>query len=81
MKTKFIFKSKDIQIKQESLHIIKAFPSSAKAVYDFLIKFGISPGRLNFIGLGATQPVELDPTMSDKNRRIEFRIIDKNKEF
>ena len=53
----------------------------AKAVYDFLIKFGISPGRLNFIGLGATQPVELDPTMSDKNRRIEFRIIDKNKEF
>ena len=46
----------------------------AKAVYDFLIEFGISSDRLNFIGLGANQPVELDPTMSDKNRRIEFRI-------
>ena len=46
----------------------------AKAVYDFLIEFGISSNRLNFIGLGANQPVELDPTMSDKNRRIEFRI-------
>ena len=53
----------------------------AKAVYDFLIEFGISSDRLNFIGLGATQPVEMDPTMSDKNRRIEFRIVDKNKEF
>ena len=46
----------------------------AKAVYDYLIEFGISPDRLNFIGLGANQPVELDPTMSHKNRRIEFRI-------
>ena len=46
----------------------------AKAVYDFLIEFGICSDRLNFIGLGANQPVELDPTMSDKNRRIEFRI-------
>ena len=49
----------------------------AKSVYEFLIEFGISPDRLSFIGLGATQPVELDPILRYKNRRIEFRISEK----
>ena len=46
----------------------------AKAVYDFLIESGIPSEQLTYKGLGATHPVELDPTLSDQNRRIEFTI-------
>ena len=46
----------------------------AKAVYDFLIESGIPSDQLKFKGFGSTQPVELDPVLSDQNRRIEFRI-------
>ena len=50
----------------------------AKAVYDFLIESGIPSDQLKFIGLGSTRPVELDLTLSDQNRRIEFRIRAEN---
>ena len=50
----------------------------AKAVYDFLIASGIPSDQLTFIGLGSKHPVESDPTLSDQNRRIEFRIISEN---
>ena len=50
----------------------------AKAVYDFLIESGIPSEQLTFKGLGATRPVELDPALSDQNRRIEFRIRSEN---
>ena len=50
----------------------------AKAVYDFLIESGIPSDQLTFKGLGSTRPVELDPTLSDQNRRIEFRIRAEN---
>ena len=50
----------------------------AKAVYDFLIASGIPSDQLTFIGLGSKHPVESDPTLSDKNRRIEFRIRSEN---
>ena len=50
----------------------------AKAVYDFLIASGIPSDQLTFIGLGSKHPVESDPTLSDQNRRIEFRIRSEN---
>tara|TARA_X000001036_G_C20655998_1_gene796974 strand:- start:92 stop:1993 length:1902 start_codon:yes stop_codon:yes gene_type:complete len=50
----------------------------AKAVYDFLIESGIPSDQLKFVGLGSTQPVELDPKLSHENRRIEFRISAEN---
>ena len=50
----------------------------AKAVYDFLIASGIPSDQLKFIGLGSKHPVESDPTLSDQNRRIEFRIRSEN---
>ena len=50
----------------------------AKAVYDFLIESGIPSDQLTFKGLGSTRPVESDPTLSDQNRRIEFRIRAEN---
>jgi len=50
----------------------------AKAVYDFLIASGIPSDQLTFIGLGSKHPVELDPILSDQNRRIEFRIRSEN---
>ena len=50
----------------------------AKAVYDYLIASGIPSDQLKFIGLGSTYPVELDSTLSDQNRRIEFRIRAEN---
>ena len=50
----------------------------AKAVYDFLIESGIPSDQLTFKGLGSTRPVESDLTLSDQNRRIEFRIRAEN---
>ena len=50
----------------------------AKAVYDFLIESGIPSDQLTFKGLGFMRPVELDPTLSDQNRLIEFRIRAEN---
>lgn len=49
----------------------------AKAVYDFLIKSGISAGRLSYKGFGQTKPVADNNTENgrSKNRRTEFVIL------
>lgn len=50
----------------------------AKAVYDYLIKFGIDPKRLVYKGYGKTQPIETNATEIGKsrNRRTEVKIIE-----
>ena len=52
----------------------------AKYVYDYLIKQGIDPGRLSYIGFGRRKPlVEYEVTEEDrnKNRRVEIKILEK----
>jgi len=50
----------------------------AKAVYDFLVKKGISADRLSYKGYGDTQPRETNDTDTGRslNRRTEFKIIE-----
>lgn len=52
----------------------------AEAVYLFLTAKGISPQRLSFKGLGASQPVADNHTVEGKalNRRTQFRVVDVN---
>jgi len=48
----------------------------AKSCYDYLIKKGISPSRMNYVGYGETQPIA-DNRYKDgreKNRRVEFNL-------
>ncbi len=52
----------------------------AKAVYDYLVRRGISKDRMTYIGLGAAgklYPEELDAAQRSANRRVEVRIISK----
>lgn len=47
----------------------------AKAVYDYLIKNGVDPGRLSYIGLSNTRMVHPYPNNqaeADKNKRVEI---------
>jgi outer membrane protein OmpA-like peptidoglycan-associated protein/tetratricopeptide (TPR) repeat protein len=50
----------------------------AKAVYDFLIKEGISSERLNYKGFGESSPINSNETASGRknNRRTEFEVIE-----
>ncbi len=50
----------------------------AEAVRSFLIKSGISEGRITFKGYGETNPIVPNDTDSNrsKNRRTEFKIIE-----
>jgi len=52
----------------------------AKAIYDYLIRRGISPNRLRYAGFGKRRPViaiEKNEDDADKNRRVEIRILEK----
>ena len=50
----------------------------AKSVYDYLVSKGGNLNNLSFRGYGSSQPIERNYE-GDKNRRIEFNIIDKIK--
>jgi outer membrane protein OmpA-like peptidoglycan-associated protein/tetratricopeptide (TPR) repeat protein len=49
----------------------------AKSVVDYLVKAGIDPERLSYIGYGLTKPVATNVTVEGRrmNRRTEIRII------
>ncbi|RMG81089.1 MAG: tetratricopeptide repeat protein [Bacteroidetes bacterium] len=49
----------------------------AKAVYDYLIRNGVSAERLSYKGYGENQPIASNETEEgrQKNRRTEFKII------
>jgi outer membrane protein OmpA-like peptidoglycan-associated protein len=49
----------------------------AKAVVDFLIRNGINPARLSYVGYGYGQPIAPNTTPEGRrqNRRTEFKII------
>ncbi len=49
----------------------------AESVFNFLVEKGIDPKRLSFKGYGALKPVAPNDTeiSRQKNRRIEFRIV------
>lgn len=49
----------------------------AKAVFDYLVLKGISPGRLSYVGFGATEPIAPNDTSANKakNRRVEIKVI------
>ena len=49
----------------------------AKAVYEYLVKKGISPSRLTYKGYGYDRPIATNDTKSGRalNRRTEFKII------
>jgi outer membrane protein OmpA-like peptidoglycan-associated protein len=53
----------------------------AKAVYDYLVKKGISPKRLKWKGYGESEPVTENTTEEGRaiNRRVEFVVL-KNKQ-
>jgi len=53
----------------------------AKAVGEYLTSHGVDAGRLQSKGLGETQPIADNATAAgrEKNRRVEFLIIDANK--
>lgn len=50
----------------------------AKAVYDYLIKKGISPERISYKGYGKSKPVATNDTDKGRqqNRRVEFMILE-----
>lgn len=51
----------------------------AKACQDYLIKKGVTADRITYQGLGETQPVadNATPEGREKNRRVEFKLIQK----
>ena len=51
----------------------------AKSVSDYLVKKGISPTRISYIGYGARRPVASNDTIAGRalNRRVEIKIITK----
>ncbi|MES2559243.1 MAG: OmpA family protein [Bacteroidota bacterium] len=51
----------------------------AKAVVEYLVSKGIAINRLSYKGLGSTKPLATNNTEEGrtKNRRVEFRIIEK----
>ncbi len=49
----------------------------AEAVYNYLIKNGISPSKLSFSYYGMSQPITTNDTPEGRkeNRRVEFEIL------
>ncbi|MCF8234014.1 MAG: OmpA family protein [Bacteroidales bacterium] len=49
----------------------------AKSVYDYLVEYGITPGRLTYKGYGFEQPIATNETEEGRarNRRTEFKIV------
>ena len=52
--------------------------SRAKAVRQWLIEFGIDPGRMTAEGRGLTEPIDTNATAAgrQRNRRVEFDIVE-----
>jgi OOP family OmpA-OmpF porin len=50
--------------------------SREKAVYDYLVKKGVSPDKLKSMGFGQDQPVADNKTAAgrSKNRRVELLL-------
>jgi flagellar motor protein MotB len=55
----------------------------AKAIADLLVRNGISLERISVIGYGDTRPIASNKTAEGraKNRRVEVKLIPKDKEF
>lgn len=52
----------------------------AKAVYNYLVKAGISPSRMNYRGFGSSRKLvanERTETEATKNRRVEIKIVNR----
>lgn len=51
----------------------------AKAVYDYLVRRGISPSRLSYRGFGASHKLVREFTEEDRttNRRVEIKVLEK----
>jgi outer membrane protein OmpA-like peptidoglycan-associated protein len=49
----------------------------AKAIVDFLIRNGIEPVRLSYVGYGFAKPIAPNTTAEGRsqNRRTEFKLI------
>ena len=92
----FMYKNKTVHIQIEghicceipskedhSVDIATGGPVSwtrAQAIYDFLIRRGISKERLSYIGLGSFSPIiypEHNQEDAYRNRRVEIRILSK----
>jgi outer membrane protein OmpA-like peptidoglycan-associated protein len=56
----------------------KLSEARAKAVVDYLIKYGIERSRMEFRGYGSLQPISENSTSAGraKNRRVEFKILE-----
>jgi outer membrane protein OmpA-like peptidoglycan-associated protein len=52
----------------------------AQAVMDYLVKKGVDPAKLQAVGFGAEQPIAENGTPEGqfKNRRIEFKVMNKD---
>jgi len=50
----------------------------ARAVYEFLINYEISPSALTYAGYGESRPIEENDSEKSRslNRRIEFSIVE-----
>jgi len=55
----------------------KLSENRAKTCYDFLVRKGISPSRMNYIGYGESQPIadNINKAGRQKNRRVEFNMF------
>lgn len=58
-------------------HNLELSTNRAKAVFDFLVKSGISQSRLNYKGYGFSKPIDSNDSEEGRanNRRTEFKVI------
>jgi len=49
----------------------------AKNIYNFLVRKGISPERLSYVGFGIDKPLPLSTRDPSLNRRVEIRLLEK----
>jgi outer membrane protein OmpA-like peptidoglycan-associated protein len=56
---------------------LKLSEKRARAVYNYLVKQGIAPGRMDYIGYGKSRPLAPNSTMEGmaKNRRVEMVLM------
>ncbi len=62
---------------------LKLSRDRAQAVVDYLVKQGVAASRLTAVGFGSQRPLvpNLTPANRAKNRRIEFKIVDRSSSF